>query len=103
MGFKFGNFVRTIRQSAKRFGGHVNRSFNVVKHHARRVLPWVKNTAGLIRDAAQEWSSLPAVGAVASQIGAISRSVYNAADIAEKVINATDRWQGSLGIDRSAR
>ena len=103
MGFNFKNFVRNAGHSIKRFGGAVNRGFNVVKHHAKRVLPVVKNAAGLIRDAAKEWSSMPVVGQAASTIGQAAGLVHRGADYAERVFDIADRAQGSLGIDRSLR
>ena len=103
MVFNFKNFARSVGHSMKQFGSRVNRGFNVLKHHARRAIPYIKSVSGLIRDAAAEWSSLPAVGAVASQIGAVARGVHTAAGVAERVFDASDRWQGAVGIDRSLR
>jgi hypothetical protein len=103
MVFNFRNFTRSVTHSLKQFGSRVNRGFNVIKHHSKRAIPYIKSVSGLIKDAAAEWSSLPVVGAAASQIGAFARGVHKAAGVAERVFDASDRWQGAVGIDRGLR
>lgn len=101
MGFNFRGFLHRAGTAIKRVGHKVNHSFNAIKHHSKTVLPVIKRAAHNIRLAAENWSSLPVVGAVASQVGAGMRGIHAGAEAAERVIHAGDKFQESLGLRRS--
>ena len=103
MGFNFGNFIKKTVHSAKRFGSTVNRHFNVMKSHARRVLPTVRRVAEQIRDGAAAYSSLPMVGTAFSQVSQLASGVHLGARLGERFFDQADRFQQGMGIDNSLR
>ena len=103
MGFNFGNFVRNAAHGLKRFGGTVNRTFNVVKSHARKAIPFIRRVSGQIRDGARGLSTLPLVGAALSQLGVVAGAVHTGTHLAERFFDNSERWQRGMGIDTSLR
>ena len=91
------NFFQRAFSTAKKIGHKINHGFNVAKHHARPILHKIKEISGMVREGAHYFSDLPAVGAVASQIGAGAGIVHRGASMAEKGLNTVEQWQRASG------
>lgn len=96
-------FVQRVGHGLNRFAHHVHKTYHSVKSHARRALPVVKEIARRVRDAAQNYSTLPVVGTVASQIGQVAGAVHTGADWGQRILHASDRFDSALKSDISLR
>ena len=91
------SFLNRVRNTATNIGHRVNRAFNKIKGHSRMALPWIKQISSAIHDGAKNYSTLPVVGTVASQIGAVAGAVNAGAHVVEKGLNAAEQFQQSMG------
>lgn len=95
----FLNFARNTASHMKRIGHHVNRTFNVIKTHAKRVIPIVKKISERIREGAREYSHLPVVGNYMSTVSQVADAVNKGSHIAERFFDHADRFQNDLGVN----
>lgn len=91
------SFLNKVYNTARNFGHRVNRTFNTVKHHARAAIPHIRRVASAIHEGAKNFSTLPVVGTVASQIGAVAGAVHRGTHIAERGLNAAENFQRNVG------
>lgn len=92
-------FLNRVFNTARTVGHRVNRTFNAIKTHTRAAIPFVKRVAHSVRDAARNYSSLPGVGVVASQVGAVADAVHRGTSVVEHGLNAAEQFQRSVGLN----
>jgi hypothetical protein len=95
----FSDFTQNFASNLKRIGHNVNRTFNVIKTHARRALPIVRKISERVREGARQYTHLPVVGNYMSSVSQAADAINRGSHIAERFFDHADRFQRDLGVD----
>jgi hypothetical protein len=96
MGFNFRHFISQTGHNLNRFRNAIRSTYHTIKSHARKYIPIVKDIARRVKEGAQQYSSLPVVGNVASQIGQGASLIEQGANWGQRILDASDTFDRSL-------